>query len=41
MIDNEVLWDCDNITPGVYRCVINVDFAGRQETAFTDIAVIK
>jgi hypothetical protein len=41
MIDNEVLWDCDNVTPGVYRCVIDVEFAGRQETAFTDIAVIK
>ena len=39
--ENEVTWDCSSITPGVYRCVINVDFAGSTETAFTDIAVIR
>jgi hypothetical protein len=39
--ENEVIWDCSNITPGVYRCVINVDFSGSTETAFTDIAVIR
>ncbi|MFQ6008303.1 MAG: T9SS type A sorting domain-containing protein, partial [Candidatus Zixiibacteriota bacterium] len=39
--DNEVDWDCHNVTPGVYRCVIEVDFGGHTETAFTDIAVIR
>ena len=39
--DNEVIWDCSNITPGVYRCVINVEFAGETKTAYTDIAVIR
>ncbi|MFQ5454210.1 MAG: T9SS type A sorting domain-containing protein, partial [Candidatus Zixiibacteriota bacterium] len=40
-IDNELTWDCSNVTPGVYRCIINVDFNGNNETAFTDIAVIR
>ncbi len=39
--DNEVLWDCSHVTPGVYRCVIEVDFDGDRKTAFTDIAVIR
>jgi M6 family metalloprotease-like protein len=39
--DNEVIWDCGDVTPGVYRCVIEVEFAGSSETAFTDIAVIR
>lgn len=40
-IDNEFVWNCNDITPGVYRCVINVDFNGNKQTAFTDIAIIK
>jgi len=39
--ENEVVWDCSSITPGIYRCVISVDFAGSTEAAFTDIAVIR
>jgi len=39
--DNEVTWDCSGVTPGVYRCVIEVDFNGDQVRAFTDIAVIR
>jgi len=39
--DNEVSWNCGDITPGVYRCIIEADFDGPTETAFTDIAVIR
>lgn len=39
--DNEIGWNCDNITPGVYRCVIEANFDGPSETAFTDIAILK
>ncbi len=39
--DNELSWNCDDITPGVYRCVIEANFDGPTETAFTDIAVIR
>jgi M6 family metalloprotease-like protein len=39
--DNEVTWDCSGVTAGVYRCVIEVDFGGSTEAAFTDIAVIR
>jgi M6 family metalloprotease-like protein len=34
-------WACSGVTPGVYRCVIQVDFGDRTETAFTDIAIIR
>lgn len=40
-IDNEFTWHCSDITPGVYRCMIEVDFGGRTESAFTDIAIIR
>ncbi|MCH9023839.1 MAG: hypothetical protein IH931_00765 [candidate division Zixibacteria bacterium] len=40
-IDNEIIWNCSNVTPGVYRCVMEVDFGGSTETAFTDIAVLR
>ena len=40
-IDNELTWNCDNVTPGIYRCVMEVDFGGSTETAFTDIAVLR
>jgi len=40
-IDNIVVWNCADITPGVYRCVIEINFDGPTETAFTDIAVIR
>ena len=39
--DNEVVWDCGDVIPGVYRCVIEVDYSGTTETAFTDIAVLR
>jgi hypothetical protein len=39
--DNEVEWNCDAVTPGVYRCVIEVTLDSGTETAFTDIAVIR
>ncbi len=38
--DNELVWDCGDVTPGVYRCVIEIDFGGDTETAFTDIAIL-
>jgi len=40
-IDNEVIWDCSDVTAGVYRCVIEVAFPSATESAFTDIAVIR
>jgi len=40
-VDNEFVWSCGDVTPGVYRCVIDVDFGYRQETSFTDIAIIR
>ncbi|MEW6050565.1 MAG: T9SS type A sorting domain-containing protein [Candidatus Zixiibacteriota bacterium] len=39
--DNEQPWDCSNVTPGVYRCRIKVDFGGDAKTDFTDVAVIR
>ncbi len=39
--DNEIDWDCSGVTPGVYRCVIEVDFGGETKTAFKDIAIIR
>ncbi len=40
-VDNERTWVCGEATPGVYRCLIEVDFGGETKTAFTDIAVIR
>jgi hypothetical protein len=39
--DNRITWNCADITPGVYRCIIEVSFSSSTETAFTDIAVIR
>ncbi len=39
--ENEEIWKCNDITPGIYRCVIRVDFGDVTENAFTDIAVIR
>ncbi|MDD3731119.1 MAG: T9SS type A sorting domain-containing protein [candidate division Zixibacteria bacterium] len=39
--ENEITWNCGSVTPGIYRCIINVEFSGATETAFTDIAVIR
>lgn len=39
--DNEVVWNCSDVTPGMYRCIIEIDFDGTTNTAFTDIAVIR
>ncbi|MBD3256923.1 T9SS type A sorting domain-containing protein, partial [candidate division GN15 bacterium] len=39
--DNEVVWRCDHVVPGVYRCVIEVAYPGSTESAYTDIAVVK
>jgi hypothetical protein len=41
LIDNEVEWNCTDITPGVYRCIIQAEFDNSTEKAFTDIAVIR
>ncbi|MBK7141686.1 MAG: T9SS type A sorting domain-containing protein [bacterium] len=38
---NEYGWQCSDVTPGVYRCRIVIDFAGETKTAFTDVAVIR
>jgi hypothetical protein len=40
-IDNEVVWECAGVQPGVYRCVIEVKTGGTTETAFTDIALVR
>jgi M6 family metalloprotease-like protein len=39
--DNELMWACGEITPGVYRCIITADFSGDTQKAFTDIAIIR
>ncbi len=39
--DNEYRWDCSDVTPGVYRCLLEVEAAGKEEHAFFDIAVIR
>jgi hypothetical protein len=40
-VTNEYEWNCGDVTPGVYRCRIEVDFGGGTETAFTDIAILR
>ncbi|MFH2050121.1 MAG: hypothetical protein ABIJ12_11800 [bacterium] len=40
-LDNEVVWNCSDVVPGVYRCMINVKMSGSESKAFTDIAVIR
>ncbi len=40
-VENELVWDCQNVTPGVYRCRIEINSNGNSEVAFTDIAVIR
>ena len=37
----EMIWDGSPFPSGVYRCVIEADFAGETLTSFTDIAIIK
>ncbi|PKK84815.1 MAG: hypothetical protein CVT49_01275 [candidate division Zixibacteria bacterium HGW-Zixibacteria-1] len=37
----EMMWDGSSLPSGVYRCVIEADFAGETLTSFTDIAIIK
>lgn len=39
--DNEITWDCSSVTPGIYRCMIEVKLDNSTESAFTDIAVIR
>jgi hypothetical protein len=39
--ENELSWQCSDITPGVYRCRIVVEFDGETKTAFTDVAIIR
>lgn len=38
---NEFPWECDDVTPGVYRCIIEADFGDQTEHAFMDIAIIR
>jgi hypothetical protein len=40
-VNNEIVWDCSGVTPGVYRCMIDVAFASGSAQDFTDIAVLK
>jgi len=40
-VDVEVDWDCADITPGVYRCMIEVDYVSGMKHAFTDVAIIR
>ncbi|MBD3402715.1 hypothetical protein GF420_07455 [candidate division GN15 bacterium] len=40
-VDNEVDWYCGDVTPGVYRCRIEVEYGGDTKTTFTDVAVIR
>lgn len=39
--DNELQWSCGDVTPGVYRCRIQIDFDGDTRTAFHDVAIIR
>ena len=39
--DNEVDWDCSGVTPGVYRCMIEVEYVSNTKHAYTDVAVIR
>lgn len=41
LADNEIEWNCTDVTPGVYRCIIKAEFNNSTEKAFTDIAVIR
>jgi M6 family metalloprotease-like protein len=40
-VDNEVVWMCGDVTPGVYRCVIDVAFGESTSSSYTDIAIIR
>lgn len=40
-LDHDVQWDCQTVTPGVYRCRIEVDYGDHMANAFTDIAVLR
>ncbi len=39
--ENEVIWNCGQFTPGVYRCVLRVEFVDGTKTRFTDVAIIR
>jgi len=39
--ENEQTWDCSGVTPGVYRCRVEVDFGSSTKTEVTDVAVIR
>lgn len=39
--ENEVPWSCGHVTPGVYRCVLKVEFADGTKTKVTDVAIIR
>ena len=39
--ENELIWNCGHITPGVYRCVLKVEFVSNTKTKFTDVAIIR
>lgn len=40
-VDNEVFWSCADVTPGVYRCIIEATFGTEKESQSTDIAIIR
>jgi hypothetical protein len=37
----EIVWDCSGVSPGVYRAVLEITLAGKSETVYTDIAVLR
>jgi len=39
--ENEVAWSCGDVTPGVYRCVLEAKFNDGTKTKFTDVAIIR
>lgn len=40
-VANEYSWNGSMLASGVYRCIIQADFGGETQTAFTDIAIVK
>ncbi|PWB69918.1 hypothetical protein C3F09_09940 [candidate division GN15 bacterium] len=39
--ENEVMWSCDRVTPGIYRCLLKVEYNDGTKTRFTDVAIIR
>ena len=39
--ENEIAWNCGSVVPGVYRCILKVEFVNDTKTRFTDVAIIR